>query len=159
MGTHTHAPTKPPLTPHTYTHPKKPKNTHTVLSRFEAAPEAEHRFLRELLHLLYRDCVAHRPLLRALMARFLGAFARNPRRDAAVAPVLEVGSEGGSVGVGCFVGVCASPPALPLPSHMPTYIHTPRLSHTTQHNTKTQHKNTTHPTRCSARSSRGSPRP
>lgn len=68
------------------THPTPKK----VLSRFEAAPESEHRFLRELLHLLYRDCVPHRPLLRALMARFLVAFARNPRRDAAVGPVLEV---------------------------------------------------------------------
>lgn len=62
----------------------------SVLSRFEAAPEAEHRFLRDFLHLLYRDCLPLRPLLRALMARFLVSFARNPRRDAAVAPVLEV---------------------------------------------------------------------
>ena len=76
------------------THPGPLHHTpHTqkkVLSRFEAAPESEHRFLRELLHLLYRDCVPCRPLLRALMARFLVAFARNPRRDAAVGPVLEV---------------------------------------------------------------------
>ena len=60
------------------------------MSRFEAAPEGEHRFLREFLHLLYRDGAGLRPLLRALMARFLGAFAHHPRRDCAVAPVLEV---------------------------------------------------------------------
>jgi hypothetical protein len=76
-----------------------PLHTRTVLSRFDAAPEAEHRFLRELLHLLYRDCIPHRPLLRALMARFLVAFCRTPRQDAAVAPVLEAS------GV-CGVGWC-----------------------------------------------------
>jgi hypothetical protein len=63
-----------------------------VLSRFESAPEGEHRFLREILHLLYTSYPPQRPLLRALMGRFLGLFVGVWKKDMAVAPLLEVGT-------------------------------------------------------------------
>ena len=67
-----------------------PNLLRTVLSRFDAAPETEHAFLRELLHLLYRDFPPARPLLRALIAHFLTTFINAGKKDMAVAPLLEV---------------------------------------------------------------------
>jgi len=61
-----------------------------VLSRFDAALETEHTFLRELLHLLYQDFPSARPLLRALIARFLTTFINTGKKSMAVAPLLEV---------------------------------------------------------------------
>ena len=68
------------------------------MSRFESAPEPEHRFLRELLHMLYVGSPPSRPLLRALMGRFLGIFSRQWKKDMAIAPVLEVRPSGGPGG-------------------------------------------------------------
>jgi hypothetical protein len=62
-----------------------------VVSRFEAAPEGEHRFLREFLHLLYAEFVPSRPVLRGLMGRFLAQFVKVWNKAMAVGPMLEVG--------------------------------------------------------------------
>ena len=82
--------TMPEYTPQAASEAITPDLLRTVLSRFDAAPETEHAFLRELLHLLYRDFPSARPLLRALIARFLTTFINVGKKDMAVAPLLEV---------------------------------------------------------------------
>lgn len=80
----------PEYNSHTASEAVSPELLRSVISRFDGAPEKEHAFLRNFLHLLYRDALKFRPLLRALLARFLAAFIHTGKKTMAVAPVLEV---------------------------------------------------------------------